>query len=101
MRRVRVVYGNSRPALDVLRQALRENGVVWIMAIGAGNKSLTFPFLGGVLDLAIGAPRLAFETGAALIPVFTWPDDSGGYRVELGPDLTPATACQCSRHCRK
>ncbi len=92
VRRVRVVYGNARPALDVLRQTLHDNGVVWIMAIGAGNRSLTFPFLGGVLDLAIGAPRLAFETGAALIPVFTWPDDSGGYRVEFGPDLTPATA---------
>lgn len=88
-RRVQVVYGKARPALDVLKQVLRDNGVVSIMAIGAGNKSLTFPFLGGIIDLAIGAPRLAWETGAALIPVFTLPDDGGGYRVELGPDLTP------------
>lgn len=90
-RRVRVVYGNAQPALAVLRQVLHDNGVVTITAIGSGKRSLAFPFLGGTLDLAIGAPRLAHETGAALIPVFALPDDDGGYRVELGPDLTSAT----------
>lgn len=90
-RRVRVVYGNARPAIDILKQVLHDNGVISIMAIGAGSRSLAFPFLGGILDLAIGAPRLAWETGAALIPVFALPDGDGDYRVELGPDLTPAT----------
>lgn len=90
-RRVLVVYGNAQPALDVLRQVLLDNGVVLIMAVGTGKKSLAFPFLGGITSLAVGAPRLACETGAALIPVFTLPDQNGGYRVELGPDLTPPT----------
>ncbi len=85
--RVIVVYGNSRPALDMLKQVLSENGVVLIMAVGTGRKSLTFPFLGGTIDLAVGAPRLACQTGSALIPVSTLPDQTGGYRVELGPDL--------------
>lgn len=89
-RRVLVVYGNARPALDVLRQVLLDNGVVLIMAVGTGTRSLTFPFLGGVTELAVGAPRLAYRTGAALIPVFTLPDRQRGYRVELGLDLTPA-----------
>lgn len=90
-RRVHVVYGNAKPALAVLRQVLLDNGVVVIMAFGTGKRSLTFPFLGGTIDLAVGAPRLAYETGAALIPVFTLPDQKAGYRVELGPDLTPST----------
>jgi len=90
-RRVRVVYGNAQPALAVLRQVLLENGVVLIKAIGTGRRSLTFPFLGGIIDLAVGAPRLAYETGAALISVHTLPDHNGEYRVELGPELTPPT----------
>jgi lauroyl/myristoyl acyltransferase len=91
VRRVLVVYGNSRPALDVLKQVLSENGVVLITAVGAGKRSLTFPFLGGTIELAVGAPRLAYETGSALIPVSTLPDQKGGYRVELGPDLAAPT----------
>ena len=86
-RRVLVVYGNARPALDVLRQVLLDNGVVTITATGAGRNSISFPFLGGTIDLAIGAPLLARQTGAALIPVYTLPEPTGGYRVELGPDL--------------
>jgi lauroyl/myristoyl acyltransferase len=91
-RRVLVVYGSARPALEDLKRVLNENGVVLVTAIGTGTRSLTFPFMGGVLDLAVGAPVLAFESGAALIPVSTLADvESGGYRVELGPDLTPST----------
>jgi lauroyl/myristoyl acyltransferase len=92
-RRVLVVHGSARPALDELRRVLSANGVVLVTAIGAGNRSLTFPFMGGVIELALGGPLLAFESGAALIPVNTLPDaTSGGYRVELGPDLTPPSA---------
>lgn len=90
-RRVIVVHGNAQPALDVLRQVLMDNGVVLIMAVGTGKRSLSFPFFGGTTHLALGAPRLAYSTGAALIPVFTLPGESGGYRVELGPDLTPGS----------
>jgi lauroyl/myristoyl acyltransferase len=92
-RRVLVVYGSARPALDDLKRVLGANGIVLVTAIGAGTRSLTFPFMGGVLDLAVGAPVLAYESGAALIPVNTLPDpESGGYRVELGPDLTPQSS---------
>ncbi len=89
-RRVLVVYGNARPALDVLKRTLAENGVVSITATGAGKNSLVFPFLGGIIDLAIGAPLIAHQTGAALIPVFTLPDQQVGYRVALGPNLRPS-----------
>jgi len=94
-RRVIVVYGNARPALQVLKQVLSENGVVSITATGTGARSSTFPFLGGTLDLAMGAPLIAYQSGAALIPAFTLADERGGYRVELGPDLSlPATVPQ-------
>ena len=86
-RRVIVVFGQARPAIDALRRILGENGVVMILAAGTGGRTIELPFLGGTIDLAIGAPRLAHESGAALIPVFTLADGSGGYRVELGPDL--------------
>jgi hypothetical protein len=86
-RRVLVVYGRARPAIDALRQILSENGIVLIVAAGTGNRSVEIPFLGGTIDLAVGAPRLAHDSGAALIPVFTLPDGSGGYRIELGSDL--------------
>lgn len=85
--RVFVVYGQARPAIDALRRILSGNGVVMVVAAGTGSRTIELPFLGGTIDLAIGAPRLAHDSGAALIPVFTLADGSGGYRVELGPDL--------------
>src|SRR5215470_433359 len=67
-RRVLVVFGSARPALEDLKRVLNANGVVLVTAVGTGTRSLTFPFMGGLLDLAVGAPVLAFESGAALIP---------------------------------
>lgn len=88
--RVVVVYGNAGPALAALKKTLAENGVVSIVASGAGKHSLTFPFLGGNICLASGAPFIAHQTGAALVPAFTLPNPKGGYRVALGPDLRPS-----------
>jgi lauroyl/myristoyl acyltransferase len=85
--RVLVVHGNARPALEMLEQVLRENGVVVVMAVGTGRRTFSHPFLGGTIDLAAGGPLLAYRTGAALIPVFTLPGPQG-YRVELGAELT-------------
>jgi lauroyl/myristoyl acyltransferase len=86
-RRVVVTYGQTRPALDILKQVLRDNGVVNLLAISAGRKAIALPLLGGTMRLALGAPYLALETGAALIPVYTVPDEAGGYAVHCGPDL--------------
>lgn len=86
-RRVLVSYGQAQSALDILKQVLRDNGVVTVTARGVGRKAITLPLLGGTLRLAMGAPYLALNTGAALIPVNTVPDGSGGYAVRCGPDL--------------
>ena len=85
--RVLVSYGQAQPALEALKTVLQRNGLVTVTAIGAGRKSIELPLLGGTLRLAVGAPRLALETGAALIPVNTVPDGRGGFAVHCGDDL--------------
>ncbi len=89
--RVLVVYGKSRPAIDALRRVLSDNGIVSIMAVGTGQRTIEFPFLGGTVELAGGAPGLAHDTGAALLPVFVLPDGPDKCRIELGPDLNRHT----------
>lgn len=91
-RRVLVSYRQAQSALDILKQVLRDNGVVTVTAIGAGRKAIALPLLGGTLRLAMGAPHLAPQTGAALIPVYTVPDQAGGYAVHCGPDLNSDNA---------
>ena len=91
VRRVIVTYGAARPAMDALKQALAANECTVMQALGTGLKKLAVPFFGGTLAVALGAPRLAHETGAALIPVFVVPTGEGGYRVRLGPDLNART----------
>ena len=91
-RRVLVIYGQAKSALDVLKQVLRDNGIVTVTAIGAGREAITLPLLGGTVRLATGALRLALQTGAALIPVYTIPDRTGGYSVHCGPDLNSENA---------
>jgi len=86
-KRVIMTYGQAQPALNVLRHALRANGIVTVTAVGAGRKTVAVTLLGGTIHLAIGALRLASETRAALIPVFTVRDQHGGYAIHCGPDL--------------
>ena len=85
--RVLVSYGRAQPAMEALKNVLQHNGIVTVTAIGAGRKSIELPLLGGTIRLAIGAPRVALETGAALIPVNTVPDGLGGFSVYCGDDL--------------
>lgn len=70
----RIVYDRTRPSTAMRRmmRALGSGGVVSITA-GAweGSGLVDAPLLGGTLSLAIGAPRLALLTGAALLPVFS------------------------------
>lgn len=87
-KRVIVAYGEAQPALEILKQSLHAGGIVTVTAIGAGRKKVAVPLLGGTIRLATGALRLARDTRAALIPVFTVRDPGGGYAIHCGPDLT-------------
>ena len=88
--RERVLLDEDQPAgsLQTLKKRLLENGVVSITVRGAARRPVTAPFLDGSLSLAAGAPYLACETGAALLPVFTHRDEQGAWRVTVEPPLT-------------
>ena len=87
-RRLIVVHSNTQPAIEALLAALRRSEMIGITAVEAGNKPLSIPMFGTTFPLAAGAPSLALRTGSALIPVFTVPDEQGGYVVHMGPDIS-------------
>ena len=89
-RRVNVTYGQARAAMQLLAESLAKGDVVTITALGAGKRVVTVPFAGGDVHLAVGAPQLALSSGATLLPVFTTPDDRGGYVVHVGEALKPS-----------
>jgi lauroyl/myristoyl acyltransferase len=86
----RVVFDRRAPstAMRKMVQALRGNDVVSITA-GAweGSDLAEGPLCGGRLSIAIGAPRLAAHTGAALLPVFSVRDHGLGFRTVIEPPI--------------
>lgn len=75
--RVLIGRDRSKPAVERLKAHLKTNGLVSITAIQSGRRRGERPFLGGRLQLAKGAPSMAFETGAPLLPVFVVPGGEG------------------------
>jgi len=98
----RIVYDRTAPSTAMRRmvRALQSGGVVSITA-GAweGNDLVDAPLLGGTLSLAVGAPRLALLTGAALLPVFSVRNAEQRLTtvieapIGLSRDSMPADAC--------
>ena len=72
----RLVIGRAGAVapLRQLARLLRANRVVSISAIGAAHQLYRIPFLSGSIQMAGGAPSLAIQTGAPLLPVFTGRD---------------------------
>lgn len=87
--RERVLLDEAQPgrSLQALKKRLLENGVVSITVRGAASRPVSAPFLDGSVSLAAGAPYLACETGAALLPAFTHRDAQGVWRVTVEPPL--------------
>jgi len=86
----RVVFDRHNPAAAMRRMllVLDENRLLSITA-GAweGNDLAEAALLGGRIRIALGAPRLAARTGAALLPVFTIRRPDGGFRVAVEPPI--------------
>ncbi len=80
--------GGKGPAVRKLIARLKENQIVSITALQKGRRIAERPFLGGILRLATGGPKLASITGATLLPVFTVNTNSGGHQVYIEPPLT-------------
>ena len=81
---------NAPAALRELQSSLRANAVVSITANSAGERPCRIPFLGGSLNLALGAATLARISKAPLLPVFTSPAHNGIYDVEIIEPLQTA-----------
>jgi lauroyl/myristoyl acyltransferase len=76
-----------RSALDILRAG----GIISI-TVGAweGRTLAEGPFLTAKIQLAVGAPKLGYESGAQVLPVFTVRDSfSRAFLVIIGEPLLP------------
>lgn len=86
----RVVIDPEHPkrAPEEIRAALAANAVVSITAIrGASRKPAAITLLGCRFELGLGAPLLAIETGATLLPVFTLREPDGAFRVIVEEEI--------------
>jgi lauroyl/myristoyl acyltransferase len=75
---------DSPVAFEALRSHLYANAIVTIAANGSEGTPFAMPFLGGTLQLALGAPMLAALHDAPLLPLFTMADENGGFEVVVG-----------------
>ena len=85
----RLVIGRTGAvgALRQLARRLRANRAVSISAIGMAHQLYRVAFLNGSVQMAGGAPSLAVQTGAPLLPVFTGRDPDGSWRTVIEPPL--------------
>jgi lauroyl/myristoyl acyltransferase len=86
--RVYMGLDESKTAVNTLRERLLAAGVISITARGDKvHKPVSVPFLNGSLPLAIGAPGLAQQTQATLLPVHTVQMDSSAYTAIIEPPI--------------
>lgn len=70
--------GGERPAYDVVRDWLLDNGIVCLMADrDLSRRGVEVDFFGERSRLPAGPARLAIETGAPLFPAHCWFDGDG------------------------
>lgn len=86
----RVVFDSEAPttAMRRMMRALKSGEVVSIVAANTeGFEMVEGPIFGGLLPVAVGAPRLAALTGAPLLPTFVVRDPERGFRVVIEPPI--------------
>ena len=81
----RIVISDQNPgrALEQLAEKLAENKIINITVRSEANRPINVPFFNGTVNIAPGAPVLAWNTNATLIPIFTTKIDAGHYCVRL------------------
>ena len=98
--RIVILKNDAGPALQLLRQRLGANGIVWIAVTPEARRTLDVPFLGGTIRLPTGPLHLARTSHAALLPVFTIRANDGSYdvtierRLDVDTDITYASAAR-------
>lgn len=100
--RERVVIGSGAKGESHRRlgRRLTANGVVSITVGQWAKDVVRTPFLAAHLSLASGPARLAIETGAPLLPVFTVADQRGAFHVHLESPLAVLDAGDVERSTR-
>jgi lauroyl/myristoyl acyltransferase len=86
----RIVFDSEAPttAMRRMMRALKAGEVVSIVAANTeGFEMVEGPIFGGMLPVAVGAPRLAALTGAPLLPTFVVRDPERGFRVVIEPPI--------------
>jgi hypothetical protein len=86
----RIVFDSEAPttAMRKMMRALKSGEVVSIVAANTeGFEMVEGPIFGGLLPVAVGAPRLAALTGAPLLPTFVVRDPKLGFRVAIEPPI--------------
>jgi lauroyl/myristoyl acyltransferase len=87
-----VVFDRDRPdeTRRRLEQRLGENGLISLLACAYEGRTLArTPFMRGKLQLATGAPALAFKRGCPILPVFMRPSpEAPHFTVSIGRPLT-------------
>jgi len=79
--------GSNSTATNLIVRRLRANGVVSITAQRGTGRTVDARLLDGILPLAPGAAVLARKTGAALLPVFAFRNDTGVIEVSVEPPI--------------
>lgn len=70
--------GGDRPAYEVLRERLQDNGVVCLMAErDLSRNGVAVDFFGEPTRMPAGSAKLAIETGAVLLPAHCWFEGDG------------------------
>ncbi|MFN2420858.1 MAG: hypothetical protein ABR527_05705 [Gemmatimonadota bacterium] len=83
--------GRSLAFTRALEARLRANRVLRVAGDGPmGHRYLTLPFLGVYERFATGMVSLARATGAALLPMFCYVDESGRCRLVIEPPIEVA-----------
>jgi len=90
--RIMIRDGEFQKAVRSLHARLRANKVVSITVHREATRPTVVPFLHGRISLADGACRLAYRTGAALLPIFTYRDGSGIPVVDIDPPIEMSQA---------
>lgn len=85
--RITIKDGEFQKAVRSLMARLRANKVISITVLRDAARPAEISFLEGRIILADGACRLAYKTGAALLPLFTYRDANGIYNVEIGAPI--------------
>jgi lauroyl/myristoyl acyltransferase len=78
---------NTIGALRELVARLEANRPVSITLAATGRQSRVVRFLGGQMRIATGAPALAWQTGAPLLPTFTLREADGSFVTRIEPAL--------------